>query len=358
MFDLKIIENKIADGQALSASELLFLYELPDLTTLSYFANIARKMHNDNVVVYNRNFHLEPSNICKHHCLFCSFRKELVSDDGAWDMTLEDVKRYCLDKYSKGITEIHIVGSVHPEKDLSYYMNIIKTVRQTLPPEVSIKAFSAIEIIGMKGEFSLKECLASLKGVGLDSLPGGGAEILVDSIREKICPDKANSEQWLDVHRQAHKLNIASNATMMFGHIESRKDRIEHLLRIRELQSETNGFMAFIPLKYRNSNNEAAKLFSIKELSDQEVLRTFAISRIALNNVKHIKAYWPMLGKELTKQALLFGADDIDGTINDSTKIYSEAGAEEQHPNMGVYELEKIANEAGFIAKERNTFYN
>lgn len=361
---IKIIENKIDSLEKLSFDELMYLYEVLELSELSALSHRVRAKINGNKVFYIKNFHIEPSNICVHRCEFCSFRRESSSDEGAWSMSIDQVKEYCLEKYSPGTSEVHIVGSVHPEKDFGYYNQIVKTVRETLPSEVSIKAYSAIEILDMAAscnkeidhDYSLENIryvLSELKGSGLKAIPGGGAEILDDKIREKICPDKPMSEHWLNVHREAHKMGISSNATMLFGHIETREDRVRHLLRIRDLQEETSGFNAFIPLKYHLDNNIAAEKYGIAEISDMEILRTFAISRLALNNIPHIKAYWPMLGIELTELSLLFGADDIDGTINDSTKIYSLAGACEQSPQMTVSQLEKIAESAGFTAIKR-----
>lgn len=351
------IEDKTDKGIALSKQELIDLYNNAELSELAAMADKIRRKLNQNKVFYNRNFHLEPSNVCKHRCEFCSFRRESIFDEGAWDMSLDEARQYCKEKYEKGMTEVHIVGSVHPEKELDYYINLVKIAREELPKEVIIKGFTAIEILGMKGEYSVEETLKKLKDAGLETLPGGGAEILVDSIREKICPDKAMSEEWLDVHRIAHKLGMPTNATMMYGHIDTREDRIEHLLKIRALQEEYHGFNAFIPLKYLPANNLAAAKYNIQELDNLEVLRTFAISRIALNNISHIKAYWPMLGKELTEMALHFGADDIDGTINNSTKIYSMAGAQDQKPQMSIKDLENLCFNAGYIATERNSLY-
>lgn len=355
------IEYKLECGVPLSKGELLFLYE-EELSYLSYLSDRVRRKINGDKVFYKRNFHLEPSNVCRHRCEFCSYRRESDRDPGAWNMSLEEVENYCRKKYQPGMTEVHIVGSVHPDKNFSYYRDVVKKVRDILPSEVSIKAYSAVEIVDMcqdsinSKRYSIESVLSELKICGLSSIPGGGAEILNDSIRKKICPDKATSLQWLDVHRTAHKLGISSNATMLFGHIESREDRVNHMLKIRDLQNDTHGFDAFIPLKYHTSNNLASQKYNIKEVSTIEILRTFAIARLALYNVPHIKAYWPMLGKEMTSLALLYGADDIDGTVNDSTKIYSLAGAQEQKPTMSVSQLKNIAQSAGYLAVEIKSF--
>ncbi len=353
----KSIANKIEEGAPLSFEELMFLYDLPSLSDLASLAQRVRKRFNGENVYYNRNFHLEPSNVCIHRCEFCSFRREREDESGAWSLSLEEVRAYCREKYEEGVTEVHVVGSVHPSKKFDYYLNIIKILREELPDTVAIKAYSAVEISDMcRDGLTLDFVLSSLKGAGLSAIPGGGAEIFSQRVRDKICPDKISAERWLEVHETAHGMGLHSNATMLFGHIESREERVEHILRIRELQERSGGFDAFIPLKYLAANNIASTKYGLQELSTPEVLRTFAISRIALNNIPHIKAYWAMLGKEITELALLFGADDIDGTLNDSTKIYSLAGGD-QNPTMSVSELKEMAKKGGFKGVERDSFY-
>jgi aminodeoxyfutalosine synthase len=316
-----------------------------------------RRDINGNHVWYNKNFHLEPSNVCTHRCRFCSYRRENDNSPGAWNMTLEQAKDYCLAKYTPDITEVHIVGSVHPSKNLNYYYDLVEYVRKALPPAVTIKAFTAVELDDMakKGALSTEELLTQMKNRGVKILPGGGAEIFSPHIRNKICPDKADAKRWLEIHETAHKLGFRSNSTMLFGHIESKEHRIDHMLMLRDLQDKTGGFDAFIPLLYKKANNN---LGITKEADITEILKTFAISRIVLDNIPHIKAYWPMLGKEISQLALLYGADDIDGTINDSTKIYSMAGSKEQKPTLTVDEIERLAGECGFNAVERDSFYN
>ena len=358
MIDFQYIQDKVSNKVRLEFDELVFMYNNFSLSELSLLADMVRREKNGISVLYNNNFHIEPSNICKHRCKFCSFRRESQFDEGAWDMSIEDILKYCKEKYTSGMTEVHIVGSSHPEKKLDYYLNVIKTARENLPKEVAIKAYSAVEILDMSEGVGIEETLKQLKDVGLDAIPGGGAEILDDNIRSIICPDKATTEQWLEIHRIAHKIGIHSNATMLFGHIENREDRIRHILKIRELQDQTGGFSAFIPLKYLTSNNPLSKDYNITEISTLEIMRTYAISRLALDNVQHIKAYWPMLGLSDTEISLLYGADDIDGTVNNSTKIYSLAGASEQKPSLDVQTLEEIAKSAGYKAIERNSFYN
>ena len=335
--------------------QLMDLYS-GDMVRLRSLAFAEREARYGKTIFFNRNFHIEPSNVCIHKCSFCSYRRDSEEQPGAWSMDLDQIKDYCLQKYREGITEVHIVGSVHPERDFDYYRSIISLVRELLPKEVAIKAYSAVEIedMSISSGLNLEQVLIRLKEAGLDALPGGGAEIFDSYIRNQICPDKLSAEHYLEVHRTAHKLGISSNCTILFGHIEKREHRIAHLLALRELQDDTGGFSAFIPLKYSCANNS---LSGIGEVSEEEVLRTIAISRLALDNIPHIKAYWPMLGKRTSLLAMEYGADDMDGTIEDSTKIYSMAGSEEQRPVLAVEELRELASVSGFQIKERDSFY-
>ena len=344
-----------------SQKELLDLYEAP-LPELQAASSFVRTSVNGDRLWYNRNFHIEPSNICAHRCRFCSYRRDDAGRPGAWSMGLEEILPYCEAKFEPGMTEIHIVGSVHPEKPFDYYRQIVALARQfalqheTPEKPIAIKAYTAVEIDDMCRYNGLtpEACLQALREAGLDTMPGGGAEIFAPEIRRQICPDKCSGERWLQIHRTAHKMGIPTNCTMLFGHLESRTDRIDHLLALRALQDETGGFNAFIPLKFRARDNALAYL---GEVSREEVLRTFAIARLALDNIPHIKAYWPMLGKELALESMAWGADDLDGTINDSTRIYSLAGAEEQRPAFPASELRERAAAAGWKATERDSFY-
>ena len=337
------------------------LYEAP-LPELQAASSFVRKNLNGDRIWYNRNFHLEPSNICAHRCKFCSYRRDNASQPGAWSMALEEIIPYCESKFEPGMTEIHIVGSVQPDKPFDYYRQIVEMAhgfaREHGTPErpVTVKAYTAVEIDDMcrYNRLTVEACLLRLQEAGLETMPGGGAEIFAPAVRRQLCPDKCDAERWLDIHRTAHRMGIPTNCTMLFGHIESREDRVDHLLALRELQEETGGFNAFIPLKFRSRDNQ---LSSLGEVSDEEVLRTFAIARLALDNIPHIKAYWPMLGKDLALEAMAWGADDLDGTINDSTRIYSLAGAEEQNPTLGIAELQERAAVAGWKAVERDSFY-
>lgn len=352
---IKSIAEKVLQKTPISNQDCLYLYEKAETGDLAVISDFIRKSYNDFNVYYNRNIHIEPTNICIYKCKFCSYSRK-KGESGSWEFTIEQMADKVKKESEKGITEVHIVGGVHPDKDIYYYVELIDAIRKAVP-EIHIKAFSAVEIDYMisKSNIDLKEGLNLLKKAGLDSIPGGGAEIFNSEIRNKICPEKTNSERWLEIHKLAHLSGIKSNATMLYGHIESYVHRIEHMSMLRSLQEETGGFMAFIPLKFKMLNNP---LGNIGEVTLVEDLRNYAISRIYMSNFKHIKAYWPMLGKEYAQMALSFGADDFDGTIEDSTKIYSMAGAKDQNPNLNIAELKAIVNSAGFVAVERNSTYN
>jgi aminodeoxyfutalosine synthase len=349
------IAIKIFDEKRLDAEEAMMLYEEFDLGVLGILADHVRRRINGDFVFFNRNVHLEPTNICIHNCLFCSYSRK-TGDDDAWEYSPDEIKKIVREYRDTDITEIHIVGGVHPQRNVGYYSKLLQIIREELPL-VHIKAFTAAEIDHMakKAGISITEALQILKKSGLESLPGGGAEIFDEKIRSKISPDKAGSSEWLEIHRQAHKSNLRTNCTMLYGHIENYSHRIDHLIRLRELQDETRGFNAFIPLKYKNRNNE---LSETSEVSSVEDLRNYAVSRIFLDNISHIKAYWPMMGRDLAAISLSFGVDDLDGTIQDTTKIYSMAGAKEQKPEMSVNEIVSLIKRNGFVAVERDSLYN
>lgn len=351
----KDIAAAVRQGCRLSAEDALILWHDAPLWSLSELALQRKRAVSGDKVYFNRNFHLEPTNICVFNCKFCSYRKPKGSAE-AWDMSMEDVERMVQGYVGSGVTEVHIVGGVHPEHDLYYYADMIRRVKAILP-DVSVKAFTAIELAWMinRSGLSIRDGLQLLIDAGMDAIPGGGAEIFDEQIREQICPDKGSTAEWLAIHREAHLLGLKTNATMLYGHIESLEHRIDHLLRLRELQDATQGFNAFIPLKYRNFGNS---LSAIGEVSIVDDLRTLAMSRLILDNLPHIKAYWVMYGKQTTELALSFGADDIDGTIDDTTKIYSMAGAEEQRPRMSVADMRAMVSRVGFRAVERDTLYN
>ncbi len=349
------IISKLRASERISAAEALELWNNAPLWQLSEVAVAAKRRISGDKVYYNRNFHLEPTNVCQFECKFCSYRRS-EGEEGSWDYTMEQVLDIVRKRKDSGATEIHIVGGVHPTHDLYYYTEMIRRIKQIMP-QVAIKAFTAVELNYMisKAGLTTVEGLQLLKDAGMESIPGGGAEIFAPEIRNEICPQKGSAEQWLALHRAAHKLDIDTNATMLYGHIESIEHRIDHLMRLRELQDETGGINAFIPLKFRSANNSLSHL---GETSVTDDLRTLAMSRLILDNVAHIKAYWVMYGKTTTELALAFGADDIDGTIDDSTKIYSMAGADDLRPTMSVDDIVRICSNAGFRAVERDTHYN
>lgn len=349
------IADCVVAGERLSAQDALILWQKAPLWRLAELATDRKRKISGDKVFYNRNFHLEPTNVCVFNCKFCSFRRPRGSAE-AWEWSMEQMQEQVRRYVGSGVTEVHIVGGVHPEHSLDYYCSLIRNVKEILP-EVSVKAYTAIELSYMihRAGLSVKEGLHRLIDAGMDAIPGGGAEIFDEKIREKICPDKGSTKEWFEVHRAAHELGIKTNATMLYGHIENLEHRIDHLMRLRELQDATEGFNAFIPLKYRNFGNSMSEIGEVPIIDD---LRTLAMSRLILDNVPHIKAYWVMYGKQTTEMALKFGADDIDGTIDDSTKIYSMAGAEDQRPKMSVEQMLQMVERAGFRAVERDTHYN
>lgn len=350
-----LLADKINQGGRLTRTEAKTLITDAPLALLGLLATQAKERTSGKAVFYNRNFHIEPTNICVFNCRFCSYRRPADSPE-AWDYSMEDILKQVDQHKNSGATEIHIVGGVHPRNGLDYYIELIQAIRVKMP-HVSVKAFTAIELAYMihKAGLSLEEGLARLKAAGMEAIPGGGAEIFAEPIRSRICPEKGSAEEWLAVHRAAHKLQIPTNATILYGHIESLDDRIDHLDRLRNLQDETGGFNAFIPLKYRSHHNS---MESIGEVSIVEDMRMMALARLYLDNIPHIKAYWPMFGKTTAQLALAFGADDMDGTIDDSTKIYSMAGAEERKPSVTTAEMEEMIRSAGYEPVERDTFYN
>ena len=352
---LHAIVEKILNDERINVEDAIWLYQKSNLPQLGILANFIREKKNGNYAFFNRNFHFEPTNICIYNCKFCSYKRKL-HEKGSWEYGYEDLERKLKEYEGKSITEVHIVGGVHPHRDLHYYGEMLSRVKK-IRPDIHIKAFTAIELDFMirKSGMSIEEGLTALKKYGLDSIPGGGAEIFDEKIRKEICDEKSSSGLWLNIHRTAHKLGIPSNATILYGHIEKIEDRIDHMDRLRKLQDETRGFNVFIPLKFKKKDNE---LSGIGEVSTLEDLKNFAISRIFLDNFPHIKAYWPMIGKEIAQLSLSFGVDDIDGTIDDSTKIYSMAGSEDKTPRLTIKELVQIIKEAGRIPVERDTLYN
>ena len=349
------IAAKVRRAERIDDAEAARLWREAPLWLLGELATAAKQRVSGDKVYYNRNFHIEPTNRCVFNCRFCSYRRP-AGDPEAWDYTMDEIEQIARERQGKGITEVHIVGGVHPDHGLDYYTDMIRRVKAILPG-AAVKAFTAIELSYMirKAGLTTEEGLRQLKQAGMDAIPGGGAEIFDERIRQRICPEKGSTAEWLGVHEAAHRLGIPTNATILYGHVEELRHRINHLRRLRELQDLTGGFNAFIPLKYRNFGNPMSEIGEVSVIED---LRMLAMSRIYLDNIPHIKAYWVMYGKATTELALAFGADDIDGTIDDTTRIYSMAGAEDRKPSMSIGDMHRIVRAAGYRAVERDTFYN
>ena len=349
------IAEKIDQGARITLEEGVWLFEHAETAALGVLASRVKHRISGDKVFFNRNFHIEPTNICIHNCLFCSYRRRINEID-AWEYSLDEISRLASSHKSDSVTEVHVVGGVHPSRDLEFYCSLIKTVREELPG-IQVKAYTAVEIEHMihKAGLSIREGLLKLKEAGLTSIPGGGAEIFDEIIRSKIAPDKTNSSKWLEIHEIAHTLNIPSNATILYGHIENYSHRIEHLNRLRILQDKTHGFNCLIPLKYHKSGNQMSPGSEVSQIED---MRNYAVSRIFLDNIPHLKAYWPMIGKEMAELSLSFGVDDLDGTIEDSTRIYSMAGSKEKNPAMKASELTELIHRNRLTAVERDSLYN
>jgi aminodeoxyfutalosine synthase len=352
----KTIAEKVASGTRIDDAEALHLYENGDLPFLSLLANAARMRKQGKKTFFNRNFHIEPTNVCVYSCTFCAYSEKIKKRSDGWELTLDQILHQVKLYDGKPVTEVHIVGGVMPQYDHQFYQDLFRAIRAHRP-ELHIKALTPVEYhyVFKKAKVSYEEGLQAMIEAGLDSMPGGGAEIFHPEIRDQIAGGKCSGDEWLDMHETFHKLGKRSNATMLYGHIESYWHRVDHMRQLRELQDRTGGFQTFIPLKFRNQNNQLSHL---KEVSVIEDLKNYAIGRIYLDNFDHVKAYWPMIGRRTAQLSLSFGVDDVDGTIDDTTKIYSKAGAEDQHPAMSTLELITLIKKAGFDPIERDTLYN
>lgn len=353
--EMQSIANKVANKQRVSFDEGVWMFEHGNLSELGTIANAIREEMHGNVTYFNRNFHIEPTNVCVFDCKFCSYSRIYKNKEEGWESTIEEMVDQVRAYNGQPVTEVHIVGGVHPKMDIQFFADLLAAIKK-VRPDIHIKAFTAVEFEYMfrKAKLSYKEGLEKLIEAGLQSLPGGGAELFDEEIREKICADKCTGQQWLDIHKTAHELGLHSNATMLYGHIEEAKHKVDHMMRLRDLQDETKGFNTFIPLKFRNKNNQMS---DIPETSVIEDLKTYAIGRILMDNFPHVKAYWPMIGRETAQLSQSFGVNDLDGTIDDSTKIYSMAGSEEQTPTLSTLELVKMIKQSGRTPVERGTLY-
>jgi aminodeoxyfutalosine synthase len=354
--ELKIIAQKVLHGKRVTPDEGLLLFEQADLSYLGLLANFIREKKNGNFTYFNRNFHIEPTNVCLYTCTFCSYSRLIKKRSEGWEYTLDQIMDIVRKYDDQPVTEVHIVGGVLPQYDVKFYTDLFSAIKEHRP-ELHVKALTPVEFhyIFKKDKMSYRDGLMALKNAGLDSVPGGGAEIFHPEIRDQIAGGKCSGEQWLELHEIWHSLGGRSNATMLYGHIESYYHRVDHLEKLRLLQDKTGGFQTFIPLKFRNKDNEMSH---ITESTAVEDLRNYAISRIYLDNFDHIKAYWPMIGREMAQLSLAFGVDDIDGTIDDTTRIYSMAGSEEQNPAMNTYELVNLIRQVGRHPIERDTLYH
>jgi len=352
---LQTIAQKVKDGTRISDEECLVLFEKASLGFVGALANFIREQKHGDVTYFNRNFHIEPTNVCVFSCKFCSYSRLYANKEEGWELSIDQMLDIVKSYDGKPVTEVHIVGGVHPKMNMAYFIELIQKIHAHRP-DLHIKGFTAVELDYMfrKAKLTVEEGMLQLKEAGLQSLPGGGAEIFHPEVRDVIAADKVSGEGWLAIHEAAHRLGMNSNATMLYGHVEQYSHRIDHMHKLRALQDKTNGFNTFIPLKFRNSNNDMSH---IPESNINEDMRMYAIARIYLDNFPHLKAYWPMLGRQNAQLTLAFGVNDIDGTIDDSTKIYSMAGSEEQTPTMSTEDLVQLIKQVKRKPVERGTLY-
>lgn len=354
--ELFTIGKKVAEGKRISNDDAIVLFEKTDLGFVGALANYIREQKHGDITYFNRNFHIEPTNVCVFACKFCSYSRLYAHKEEGWELSIDDMLNIVKKYDGQPVTEVHIVGGVHPKMDIKYFAELLHQIKAHRP-DLHIKGFTAVELDYMfrKAKMTVEEGLKFLQEAGLDSLPGGGAELFHPEIREQIAGDKIDGEGWLKIHETAHQLGMHSNATMLYGHIESVHHLVDHMDKLRESQDKIGGFNCFIPLKFRNKDNEMS---NISESSIVEDMKLYAIARIYMDNFPHLKAYWPMLGRQNAQLTLSFGVNDLDGTIDDTTKIYSMAGSEEQNPAMSTEELVMLIKQAGRKPVERDTLYN
>lgn len=353
---LQSIGYKIINKERISFDEGVALFEQASLSYVGALANWVREQKHGHKTYFNRNFHIEPTNVCVFSCAFCSYSKLYAHREEGWELSIDQMMHIVKSYDGKPVTEVHIVGGVHPKMNMEFFLELLRTIKAHRP-ELHIKAFTPVELDYMfrKAKVSVEEGMRLAHEAGLDSLPGGGAEIFHPDIRKIICEDKVDADGWLAIHKAAHELGMHSNATLLYGHIESYWHRIHHMDRLRSLQDETGGFNTFIPLKFRNKDNDMS---NVAESTIVEDMKMYAVSRLYLDNFNHIKAYWPMLGRKNAQLTLSFGVNDIDGTIDDTTKIYAMAGSEEQTPTMSTADLVQLIKQVKRQPVERGTLYN
>lgn len=353
---LKDITEKVIGKERISPDDGLYLFEKGELNFLGTLANYVRTERHQDFVYFNRNFHIEPTNVCIFTCDFCSYSRSYKHREDGWELgvaqMMDIVKKYD----GQPVTEVHIVGGVHPKMNLDFFCDLLTQIKEHRP-ELHRKGFTAVELEYMirKAKLTTEEGMQKLYDAGLQSLPGGGAEIFHPDIRNQICADKVDADGWLHIHQTAHKIGMHSNATILYGHIENYEHRIDHLERLRKAQDETGGFNCLIPLKFRNGGNDMSH---VPEVSVIEDMKMYAVSRIYMDNIANLKAYWPMLGRQSAQMTLNYGVNDLDGTIDDTTKIYSMAGAEEQNPSLTTEQLCDMIRAVGKTPVERDTIYN
>ncbi|HTZ75549.1 MAG TPA: aminofutalosine synthase MqnE [Candidatus Aquilonibacter sp.] len=350
---LEPVAARVLAGDRLPAEDGLALFESHDMLALGWLANHVREKRHGNVCYFNVNRHINPTNVCVAHCKLCAFGRS-PDAPGAYTFALEEIFQRAAQGVAEGATEFHIVGGLHPDLPFEYYLDLIRGLKKRFP-HVHLKAFTAVEVhyYSRLAKISLRDVLVKMKEAGVDSLPGGGAEIFHPRVRRIICDHKVSGTMWLQIARTAHELGMRSNATMLYGHVETNEERVDHLLRLRELQDRTHGFQTFIPLAFHPANTPLSHLPGPTGLDD---LKTIAVSRLLLDNFDHIKAYWIMLTPRIAQVALRFGADDLDGTVVEE-KIYHDAGATTPE-HLTRSELERLIRAAGRVPVERDTLYN
>lgn len=353
MSSFEAIQAKIANQQRISCDDALFLFNSYDLIAIGELAAQVNERKNGQQVFFNVNRHINPTNICVNRCAFCAFSRT-TGEIGAYTLTIEDICRRAREAADEGATEVHIVGGLHPDLPFAFYLEALQGIRASAP-ELHIKAFTAVEIeyFSRITALSIEEVLEQLKAAGLGSMPGGGAEILVESVRQQICPEKISGARWLEIIRLAHRAGLKTNATMLYGHVESPADRVAHMEMLRTVQDETGGFQAFIPLAFQPENSDLK--LDIKETSGLDDLKTLAIARIFLDNFDHVKAYWIMLGEKIAQVSLAFGVNDLDGTVVEE-KIGHDAGAASPQ-SLTKEQIIRLIRRADKIPVERDTLY-
>jgi aminodeoxyfutalosine synthase len=353
---LQAIAEKVYAGERISFDEGVTLYNEGELGFLGMLANHVREKKSGQYVYFNHNFHVEPTNICVYSCAFCSYSRLIKHKQQGWELSVDQIMDIIRGYDAQPVTEVHITGGVVPNQDIKFYTELFSRIKAHRP-DLHVKALTPVEYhyIFKKAKVSYAEGLQIMRDAGLDSIPGGGAEIFDEDIRDQIAGGKCSTAEWLALHETWHKMGGHSNATMLYGHIETFAHRIDHMNRLRELQDRTGGFNAFIPLKFRNKDNAMSH---VPEVSVVEDLRNYAVARIYLDNFPHIKAYWAMIGRNTAQLSLNFGTDDLDGTIDDTTKIYSMAGAEEQNPKLSTAQLVEMIRAVGKVPVQRDTLYN